>query len=275
MNNAIVNTDAFFQEYTSPDAVLKYSKATAGFGINYLLENDYKSVYCEALEHLPEDAKRRGIRVLEFGCGAGMNLIHLVSLLKEKGIRLERAIGTDFSPVLIDVARREAKHELPAEELHKVDFCNAKNESLVPDLASVMGDESLKNCFHLVFGVNTFRYCHRNKNSTACARDIMELLAPHGVCVIIDMNQAFPAFRSALKNHFRFHKKEECYIPSLDEYAEPFEKTGFNLLRRENFCWVPHSGGRLMCGTMTVMAPMLNLIAKSRAMRSLVVVQKP
>jgi len=275
MNNAIVNTDAFFQEYTSPDAVLKYSKATAGFGINYLLENDYKGVYCEALERLPEDAKRRGIRLLEFGCGAGMNLIHLVSLLKEKGIRLEKAIGTDFSPVLIDVARREANHELTVDELPKVDFFNAKNESLVPDLASATGDESLKNSFHFIFGVNTFRYCHRNQNSVACARDIMELLAPRGVCVMIDMNHGFPAFRSALKNHFRFHKKEECYIPTLDEYSEPFEKTGFNLLRRENFCWVPHSGGRLMCGTMTALAPMLNLVAKSRAMRSLVVAQKP
>lgn len=270
-----MNTDTFFEEYTSPNAVYKYSKATAGYGINYLLENDYKAVYCQALERLSRDVKSRGIRVLEFGCGAGMNLIHLVSLLKQNGIQLEKAIGTDFSPVLIEVARREAEKELSADDLPKIEFHIAKNEGLAADLEAAIADEDLKNSFHLILGVNTFRYCHRTQNDLACTRDIMELLAPGGICIVIDMNHGFPAFRSALKNHFRIHKKEECYVPTLDEYAAPFEKSGFELLRRENFCWVPHSGGRLMCGIMTAMAPVLNSIAKPRAMRSLIVAQKP
>jgi hypothetical protein len=48
-----VETDAVFQEYTSQDAILKYTKATAGFGIGYLLDRDYKQVYLEAINRLP------------------------------------------------------------------------------------------------------------------------------------------------------------------------------------------------------------------------------
>lgn len=46
------STDTFLSEYTSQDAIVKYTRATAGFGISYLLENDYKAVYDEALEVL-------------------------------------------------------------------------------------------------------------------------------------------------------------------------------------------------------------------------------
>src|SRR5438046_425841 len=99
---------SFFNEYTSHDAILKYTKATAGYGISYLLDHDYKAVYMKALELLPPPVKARGLRILEFGCGGGMNLVHLVSVLKQSGIRVEVAVGTDFSPVLIEAAKREA-----------------------------------------------------------------------------------------------------------------------------------------------------------------------
>ena len=44
---------AFFGEYTSHDAILKYTRATAGFGISHLLDHDYKDIYWQALEGLP------------------------------------------------------------------------------------------------------------------------------------------------------------------------------------------------------------------------------
>ena len=78
--------DQFFQEYTSEEAILKYTKATAGSGISYLLDNDYKKVYLKALEVLPVEVRQQGIRMLEFGCGGGMNLVHLMSALKRDGI---------------------------------------------------------------------------------------------------------------------------------------------------------------------------------------------
>src|SRR4029453_1107014 len=42
--------EAFFRQYTSHVEILKYTKATAGFGINYLLEHDYKTVYLNRSE---------------------------------------------------------------------------------------------------------------------------------------------------------------------------------------------------------------------------------
>lgn len=276
-NNTRTMNEAFFSEYTSADAILKYTKATAGYGISYLLEHDYKDVYMRAFESLPPETKQRGIRMLEFGCGGGMNLVHLVSVLKQAGYKVEKAIGTDFSPVLIDAANRESEKYLLPEDKKKTEFHVAKNESLIDDLSAATATHSTKvlNSFDFILGVNTMRYCHRNGSEMSCARNIMDLLVPGGICVNIDMNNRFPGFRSKLRNHFRQYNEDECYIPSLEEYAASFEKTGFEILRKEQFCWIPHSGGPFMCSMLRAMTPVLNIMAKSRAMRSLVVAQKP
>jgi len=276
-NSPYMATDTFFQEYTSQDAILKYSRTTAGFGISYLLDHDYKAVYLEALGQLPPEVRQGGISMLEFGCGAGMNLLHLVSVLRREGIQVERAVGTDFSPVLIDAAKREAKNYLREGEQHNIGFYVAKNETLIDELSASTGraKPELKNSFHFILGVNTIRYCHRAGKELDCAQAIFDLLAPGGICVVIDMNDRFPLFRSALKNRFRKQKEEECYLPSLEEYAAPFRKAGFDVLRKEHFCWIPHSAGQFMCGLLGQMSPLLNTIANSRAMRSLVVSRKP
>jgi SAM-dependent methyltransferase len=179
--------------------------------------------------------------------------------------------------VLIDAAKREAKNYLPVEDQDKIKFYVAKNENLIPDIsaASGMDRSQLQNSFDFILGVNTMRYCHRFQRELDCAREIRDLLIPGGMCVNIDMNNRFPAFRSALKNHFRRVKKEECYIPSLEEYAAPFAKTGFEIVRQEHFCWIPHSAGAFTCGVMGCLAPILSMVASSRAMRSLVVARKP
>jgi SAM-dependent methyltransferase len=274
-----MNTDAFFSEYTSQDAILKYTKATAGFGINYLLDHDYKKVYLEAINCLPQHVRQDGIRMLEFGCGGGMNLLYLVSVLSRNGFNVESAIGTDFSPVLIQAANNEAQNYLGARERSRVQFCVAKNETLLEELSAGLGQGSseLENSFQFIIGVNTTRYCHRAGKQLDCARDIFRLLTPGGVCVVIDMNDRFPAFRSALKHKLRSKKdrEEECYLPSLEEYTAPFQQAGFEVLRSEHFCWIPHSAGRLMTGLLRPLSPVLSRIVGSRAMRSLVVAKKP
>jgi SAM-dependent methyltransferase len=277
MSSTFMDGGAFFREYTSHEALVKYTRATAGFGISYLLDHDYKKVYLEALSGLPQEARRRGIRVLEFGCGAGMNLIHLVSLLNREGIRIEKAIGTDFSPVLIEAAKHESKKYLRQDDLPNLEFHVARNESLVSDLLAPTGVEKskLESSFDFILGVNTIRYCHAAKKQSDCARDIFHLLVPGGVCVAIDMNDRFPCFRSDLKNRLRRLKEEECYVPSLDEYAAPFASVGFEILRKEHFCWVPHSSGKFMCIVLRMLSPVLSATAGSRAMRSLVVARKP
>jgi SAM-dependent methyltransferase len=268
---------AFFRQYTSQDAIMKFTKATAGFGISYLLDHDYKSVYMSALDLLPQQTRDRGISMLEFGCGGGMNLIHLISTLSRGGININNAIGTDFSPVLIEAAVQEAKNYLPAENWHKVQFCVAKNEALIDNLSSALSKEKteLENSFHFILGVNTIRYCHAANGEQDCARNIFSLLVPGGICVVIDMNNRFPFFRSDLRNRLRWKKQEQCYVPSLEEYAAPFVKAGFEVLRREHFCWVPHSAGRFLAGLLRTLSPILDAVARSRAMRSLVVARKP
>jgi SAM-dependent methyltransferase len=268
---------SFFDEYTSQSAILKYTRATAGYGISYLLDHDYRKVYFDALDRLPPGTKQRGIRVLEFGCGGGMNLIHLVSLLRSHGFKVEKAVGTDFSPVLIESANKEAKKYLRDSDANNLEFHVARNEGLVSGICAATGNkpEQLANSFHFIMGVNTIRYCHAAKKELDCARDIFNLLAPGGVCVAIDMNNRYPCFRSDLKNRLRRIKEEECYVPSLEEYTAPFQKAGFQVLRSEHFCWVPHSSGWLMCSLFAGLTPLLNIVAKSRAMRSLVVARKP
>jgi SAM-dependent methyltransferase len=277
--NSPIENDAFFREYTSPDAVLKYTRATAGAGINFLLNGDYKDVYLQALELLPADMKPGPLRMLEFGCGGGMNLLHLVSVLSRDGFNIASAVGTDFSPVLIQAANKEAQSYLAPQERSRVRFCVAKNETLLEDLSAGLGQEfsKLENSFQFIIGVNTIRYCHRAGKQFDCARDIFRLLAPGAVCVVIDMNNRFPAFRSALKNKLRGKREneEECYVPSLEEYTAPFQQAGFEVSRSEHFCWIPHSAGRLMTGLLRSLSPVLNTVAGSRAMRSLIVAQKP
>ena len=277
--NSVMEADPFFREYTSEDAILKYTRATAGFGISYLLDHDYKKVYLDAIKRLPRQVSQNGIRILEFGCGGGMNLVHLVSVFGRNGFNIESAIGTDFSPVLIQAANGEAQNYLAAGERDRVQFLVANNETLLKDLSAGLGKEgsSLENSFQFIIGVNTIRYCHRSGRELDCARDIFHLLGPAGVCVIIDMNDRFPAFRSALKNKVRgkHQREEECYLPSLEEYTAPFHQAGFEVLQSEHFCWIPHSGGQFLTSLLRTLSPLLSIAAPSRAMRSLVVARKP
>jgi SAM-dependent methyltransferase len=272
-----METNAFLDQYSSENEISKYTRATAGSGINYLLDHNYKAVYLETLSLLPQQTREGGIRILEFGCGGGMNLLRLISVLSGKGIHITQAIGTDFSPAMVKVARREAKDYLREQDLRSPEFYVAKNESLISDLAASAGiDKStLRNSFHFILGVNTVRYCHDAKKEMDNARDIFDLLVPGGVCVVIDMNNRFPLFRSDLRNRLRWNKQEQCYVPSLEEYAAPFVKVGLEVLRREHFCWVPHSAGPLMTGLLRTLSPILDMVARSRAMRSLVVARKP
>jgi SAM-dependent methyltransferase len=267
--------EKFLEEYVSEDAVRKYTTGTAGFGINYLLRNDYAQVYLSVVKSHLQASPGRPLRLLEFGCGGGMNIIGLVSLLEEKGVPVECAYGTDFSPRLVQSAVQEAKASLPSRLAGKLSFQVARNERLMEDLAIARGKpvEDLIGSFDLIVGVNTFRYCHRLGKEQDCAADIQRLLRPGGVCIIIDMNDRFPAFRSHLKGSVK--DPAERYLPSLEEYASPFKTAGFEIIRKENFCWIPHSAGRALTLCCRLASPLLNLMAPSRAMRSLVVARKP
>jgi 2-polyprenyl-3-methyl-5-hydroxy-6-metoxy-1,4-benzoquinol methylase len=275
-NNPSELDSEFLEEYSSEDSLRRYSKETAGHGISYLLDHDYGDIYFGAIEKcIPKARIQKGIRLWEFGCGAGMNLLFLVAALERRGIPVELAIGTDFSEALIDAAKRQAKSYLTPAQNRKVRFCVARHENLIEETTRGLGmrKEDLMGSFDLMVGVNTIRYCHRLNNEDEVASTIKSLLADSGVCVVIDMNDKFPAFRSRFRD--RLAKEERAYyLPSLAEYTRPFSTAGLQILRKENFCWIPHSAGAGLLATMRALTPILNTIASKRAMRSLVVAQK-
>jgi SAM-dependent methyltransferase len=276
MNNITRMNESFLEEYRSTASIQRYTRKTAGHGINYLLNNVYGSIYLKVLEqYVPQRKLRSGIRVLEFGCGGSMNLLHLISILDRRGFALEIAYGTDFSDTLIEAANREASEQLIPEQRNKVHFCVAKNESLVTDmsLGLRLHEATLLGSFDLIIGVNTIRYCHRIGKQLDCTRGIHRLLAPGGVCVVIDMNKGFPLFRSRLRDRLT-KDKEACYLPSLQEYALPFSTVGFEILQQKHFCWVPHSAGPWLTSVLKALTPALNTLAPEHAMRSLIISRK-
>ena len=53
-----METNAYLDQYSAENEISKYTRATAGSGINYLLDHDYKAVYLEALNLLPQQTAR-------------------------------------------------------------------------------------------------------------------------------------------------------------------------------------------------------------------------
>jgi SAM-dependent methyltransferase len=269
-------TASFLEEYNSEESIRKYSRQTAGGGISYLLDHEYGRIYVESIErYVPTSRLRTGIRLWEFGCGAGMNLLHLVSVLEPRGIKLDFACGTDFSETLIEAARSETNTYFASNQLNRVRFAVARNEDLIEEGARglALPKDGLLGSFDLVFGVNTIRYCHRLKNVDRCVASISELLRVGGVCVVIDMNRRFPAFRSRLRS-WPNRDAEDTFLPTIEEYAHPFSSAGFEIVKKMNFCWIPHSAGRSLTTVMKTLTPVLNTLVPSRAMRSLVIARK-
>jgi len=270
--------DVFLDEYSRDDVIAKYINGTAGTGIEYALTHVYGPVYLDVIKAvIAERPRHHKFRVLEYGCGGGMNLLKLIELFRQQGSEIDSAIGADFSPRMIEAARREAARLLPRDLGRRMRFAVASNERLVEDLAGSLGCSAgeIEGTFDLVVGVNTFRYCHRLEKERDCARDIWGLLAPGGYSVMIDMNRRFPLFRSKLTEMFSRRPKEESYLPSLEEYARPFRRAGFAIRESRNFCWVPHSAGPGLVVLCRTVSPLLDLCCPGFAMRSLVVAQRP
>jgi SAM-dependent methyltransferase len=268
----------FLREYNSSESIRKYTRRTAGYGISYLLDHEYGRIYFECITaYTPESRLTTGIRLWEFGCGGGMNLLHLVSVLERHGIPVEFACGTDFSETLIAAAGNEAARYLRPEQNKKVRFAVAANDDLIEqgEAGLGIGKAELVGSFDLVFGVNTIRYCHRLNNVDQCVQNIRGLLREGGICINIDMNRKFPAFRSRLREWRVKQEETATFLPTLEKYAQPFSSAGFEILKKQNFCWVPHSAGRGLTTLMKTLTPILNTLVRSRAMRSLVVSRKP
>jgi len=196
--------------------------------------------------------------------------------LRSEGAALDRAYGVDFSPPMIEAARKEAQDHLPEDLNSKLTYAVAGNESLASDLCRELrtSRKDLAGTFDLIVGVNTTRYAHRLEREKELSQDIFALLRPGGQTVMIDMNKYFPFFRSRLREGFP-QKGDESYIPSLREYTRPFKDAGFEIKTSRNFCWIPHSANPGLLRVSRTVAPLLDVFCSPLAMRSLVVARKP
>jgi SAM-dependent methyltransferase len=275
--NSQVNVDVYMQEYTRDDIIAKYISDTAGAGIAYILQHVYAPVYLRAIRELISSRpKKHSFRVMEYGCGGGMNLLRIAELLRSEGAGLERAYGVDFSPPMIEAARKEAREHLPESLNSKLTYAVAGNENLMSDLCRELRSsrKDLTGTFDLIVGVNTTRYAHRLQREKELSQDIFALLRPGGQTIMIDMNKYFPFFRSRMREGFP-KKGDESYIPSLKEYTRPFKDAGFEVKVSRNFCWIPHSANPNLLGVCRTLAPVLDVCCSPLAMRSLVIARKP
>jgi SAM-dependent methyltransferase len=266
----------YLEQYSSVETVQKYVSHSAGSGIAYLLEHVYGPLYDDQIDKLVKQKSDKAVfRVLEYGCGGGMNLIWIVRHLLDRNIKVDLAVGTDFSAKMVAAARKEASLFLPSTASDTVSFHTVANENLDRDLPKELGlsFSELQNSFDLIIGVNTFRYCFRIGSEAKSAGDIFSLLRPGGRSVMIDMNRLFPFFRSKWSRSNR--PKSERFLPSLEQYVRVFGGAGFQIETKKNCCWVPHSAGPAMVVTLRTLSPVLQALFSPFAMRSLIVARKP
>jgi SAM-dependent methyltransferase len=275
--NSEVNIDVYMQEYTRDDIIAKYISDTAGAGIAYILQHVYAPVYLRAVRELISSRpKGHSFRVMEYGCGGGMNLLRIAELLRTEGAALERAYGVDFSPPMIEAAKKEAEAHLPEDLNSRLTYAVAGNENLMSDLCRELRSsrKDLTGTYDLIVGVNTTRYAHRLQREKELSQDIFALLRPGGQTIMIDMNKYFPFFRSRVREGFP-KKGDESYIPSLKEYTRPFKDAGFEIKVSRNFCWIPHSANPNLLKVCRTLGPILDVCCSPLAMRSLIVGRKP
>jgi SAM-dependent methyltransferase len=268
--------NVYLEEYSADEAVQKYVSNSAGSGIAYLLQHVYGPLYEDQIDELvKQNGDQAAFRVLEYGCGGGMNLIWIVRRLLDRNIKIDLAVGTDFSAKMVAAASKEASSSLPRTASNKISFHTVANENLDRDLPKELGVSlpALHNSFDLIVGVNTFRYCFRLGSEAKSAGDIFNLLRPGGRSVMIDMNRLYPFFRSKWRRSDT--PKSERFLPSLDEYARVFQKAGFEIETKKNFCWVPHSASPGMVAALRTLSPALQALLSPFAMRSLIIARRP
>lgn len=283
-------------EYDTNTGVSKYVPATAGAGIDFLLREVYGPIYLDAIKELREEkGPDKPIRILEFGCGGGMNLIYIIKMLRSMNIPVDAAYGTDLSKKMIIASYEVARELLDSEDLKITKFVVASNEEIQNQLTteSELNQDHFNDYFDLIIGVNTFRYSWRNKKARETADQLYKMLSSGGRMVVIDMNQGFPYYLARLRNLYSkiTMKNEEASsrvvddlkailyrnndLPTLEEYVEPFRNAGFKISREAIFSWIGHSSSMLRLSTTRALAPILDKILPTHAMRVLVIGIKP
>jgi SAM-dependent methyltransferase len=284
--NCEPETDVYLAEYSQPTIIARYLSGTTVPAFAYLVRAVYRPIYQEIVQTLvSHNPEHHGFRILEYGCGGGMNLLQLIRLFQAQGARLADAIGTDFSPPMIEAARSEAKQQLPVELNAVTTYLVARHETITRDLASGLGAplRELQNTFDLILGVNTFRYAHRLKKDETFARELFALLRPGGYSIMIDMNRGF-RFVGSRVHDLCTRAKQRYYIPSVRQYSGSFLEAGFVITQARTFygltrlalgSWVPALVEVPMHSLFRALRPTLDTYLSPFARHALVIAKKP
>ena len=120
------------------------------------------------------------------------------------GLRLRIRDAEDVPKPMVNIGYRPILWHLMKYYSHygHKDFilCLGHQSEIVKNYFRNYDECTFNDFFDFSIGVNTFRYCRRLDKEQSCAADIYRFLRRGGVCVNIDMNNRFPAFRSHLKH---------------------------------------------------------------------------
>lgn len=265
-----------YEEYSQPQNIAKYQRATAGQGIEYNLHALYGPLL---MEHARASAAATGsasLRILEFGCGAGMVLAHLAEELRRAGYEIDAAVGTDLVPEMITAARAElAAYGSPWAVQH-LRFIVAPNEALYSPIAEDLeGDpRQVEQGFDFVCGVNTLRYNVLGGSGEAVARELAKLMAPGARVVMIDMNDRFPYGLKPKRSGPSGISFAREILPTLQDYERPFDRPEFRIVERGHMNWIPHSANGLRFHLARLASAPLDKLVPDRAMRSVIVAER-
>lgn len=266
---------ADFRHYSGDEVVRRYRRASAGQGIDYLLRTIYGPLFLEVARAAMADTEAKRLRILDFGCGAGMAVHFLTEQLGREALDVELAVGADFVPAMISAAEQDVREYATPWARERLRFVVASNENLVSDIARGLDTttEDLAESFQLAIGVNTFRYAIRHGTAERTVQELTQLLVPGGRVVVIDMNDRFPYWLRKGRPP-RSDRPVAERLPTLEEYAQPFAAAGYAIERRERCCWVPHSAKRARFWLMRAASGPLQRLVPDRAMRSIVVARR-
>lgn len=150
----------------------------------------------------------RGKRVLEIGCGNGVQSMYIRGAYDPAYV-----YAVDINRMHIDMARREKAER----GLDSIDFAIDDSQTL-----STVADES----FDIVICTES---AHHYPDKSAFLRQVKRVLRPDGRLVIADLLQREPKPPGAIE------RKMFLYYWSVDKYRSAFAETGITLTATEDF----------------------------------------